>query len=121
MREIKVVKQTPENVGIREEAAARCTTVIKGRVLMKQARKALEGEKYLVSRCRKKKWKGDRHFTDDGRGAEITVVLVLQARAKMSENKVNGPEGAVVSEMTKQLPWRRSALLRGVFTNASWV
>ena len=47
---------------------------------------------------------GDRHFTDDGRGAEITVVLVLQARAKMSENKVNGPEDAFVSDMIKQLP-----------------
>ena len=37
------------------------------------------------------KRKGDRQFTDDGRGAEITIDLVLQARAKMSENKVNGP------------------------------
>ena len=41
---------------------------------------------------------------DDGRRAEITVDLMLQARAKMSENKVNGPEDAVVSEMIKQLP-----------------
>ena len=48
--------------------------------------------------------KGDRRFTDDGRGAEITVDLVLQARAEMSENKVNGPEDAVVNEMIKQLP-----------------
>ena len=40
----------------------------------------------------------------DGRKAEITVDLVLQARAKMSDNKVNGPaEDAVVSEMIKQL------------------
>ena len=46
----------------------------------------------------------DQHFTDDGREAEITVDLVLQARAKMSENKVNEPEVAVVSEMIKQLP-----------------
>ena len=42
----------------------------------------------------------------DGRDAEITVDLVLQARAKMSDNKVNGPEDAVVSEMIKQLPFR---------------
>ena len=42
--------------------------------------------------------KEDWHFTDDGRGAEITIDLVLQARAKMSENKVNGPEDAVVSD-----------------------
>ena len=48
--------------------------------------------------------KGDQHFTDDGRGAEITVDLVLQARAQMSENQVNGHEDAVVSEMIKQLP-----------------
>ena len=34
------------------------------------------------------KKKGDRHFTDGGRGAEITVDLVLQARVKMCENKV---------------------------------
>ena len=36
--------------------------------------------------------KGHRHFAEAGRGAEITVDLVLQARAKMSENKINGPE-----------------------------
>ena len=50
------------------------------------------------------KKEGDWHFTEDGRGAEITIDLVLQARAKMSENKVNGPEDATVSEMIKQLP-----------------
>ena len=50
------------------------------------------------------KKKSDRDSTNDGRGAEITVDLVLQARAKMSENKVNGPEDAAVSEMIKQLP-----------------
>ena len=48
--------------------------------------------------------KGDQQFTEDGRNAEITVVLVLQARAKMSDNKVNGPEDVVVSEMIKILP-----------------
>ena len=43
--------------------------------------------------------------TDDMRGAGITIDLVLQARAKMSEkNQVNGPEDAVASEMIKQLP-----------------
>ena len=31
---------------------------------------------------------GDRHFTDQGRVAEITIDSVLQASAKMSENKV---------------------------------
>ena len=44
---------------------------------------------------------GDQHVTDDGRRAELTADLVLQARTKMSENKVNGPEIAVVSEMIK--------------------
>ena len=44
-------------------------------------------------------------FTVEGRTAEITVDLVLQARATMSDNKVNGPEDAIVSEMIKQLPW----------------
>ena len=52
--------------------------------------------------CFKKK--GDQQFTEDGRNAEITVDLVLQAKARMSDNKVNGPEDAVVSEMIKQLP-----------------
>ena len=49
------------------------------------------------------KKRGDQHFTVYGRRAEITVDLVLQAKAKMSENKVTGPEDAVVSEMIKQL------------------
>ena len=35
----QALKKTPENVRIREEAAARCTKVIKRRVLKKQARK----------------------------------------------------------------------------------
>ena len=64
------------------------------------------------------KKKGDTHFTEDGRGAEITVDLVLQARAKMSENKVNGPEDAVVSEMTKQLPLKKIYIYYEVFSGA---
>ena len=40
----------------------------------------------------------------EGRTLEITVDFVLQARAKMSDNKVNGPDDAIVSEMIKQLP-----------------
>ena len=50
---------------------------------------------------------GDRHcraVEQDGRVAEITIDLVLQARAKMAENKVNGPEDSIVSEMIKQVP-----------------
>ena len=49
------------------------------------------------------KKKSDQMFTMDGRRAEITVDLVLQAKAKMSDNKVNGPEDAATSEMIKQL------------------
>ena len=41
--------------------------------------------------------KGDQQFTMDGRQAEITVDLVLQAQAKVSDNKVSGPEDTVVS------------------------
>ena len=48
--------------------------------------------------------KGNQQFTEDGRTAEITVDPVLQARAKHSENNVNGPEDAIVSEMIKRLP-----------------
>ena len=67
----------------------------------------------LITRKRKKfkkteliasKRRGCQQSTVDGREAEITVDLLLQARAKMSDNKVNGPEDAVVSEMIKQLP-----------------
>ena len=50
------------------------------------------------------KKRGDQQFTKDGRGAETTIDLVLQAREKVSDNRVNGPEDAVVSEMIKQLP-----------------
>ena len=48
--------------------------------------------------------KRDQQVKKDGRGAEITVDLVLQALAKMMENNVNGPEDPIVSEMIKQLP-----------------
>ena len=35
--------------------------------------------------------KVDQQFMDDGRAADITIDLVLQARAKMSGNNANGP------------------------------
>ena len=47
---------------------------------------------------------GDRHFTEEGRDDAITIDLVLQARAKMAEERVNGPEDSIVSEMVKQVP-----------------
>ena len=50
------------------------------------------------------KQKGHQQFTKEGRNAEITVDLVLQARARMTDNKVSGPEDTVSSEMIKILP-----------------
>ena len=43
----------------------------------------------------------------EGRDAEIIVDLVVQARAKLSDNKVNGPEDAIGSEMIKRLPFEK--------------
>ena len=48
--------------------------------------------------------KGNQQFTEERLNADITVDLMLQARAKLSDNKVNGPEDAIVSEMIKKLP-----------------
>ena len=67
------------------------------------------------------KRKGDFHFTDDSRGAGIANDLVLQARAKMSEHQVHGPEDAAVSEMTKQLLQEKIIPSRSAFRNDSWV
>ena len=108
----KMVKRTPVSVRIREEAAARCTQVVKRIVLKKQARKARADHLVICSmmpgRKRKRKQrhsegvyadpdetrevqekkieyfkrKGDRQFTDDGRGAEITIDLVPAGQSK---------------------------------------
>ena len=43
--------------------------------------------------------KRNQQLTEEGRNAEITVDLVLQARAMSSDNKVNGLEDAIVSEI----------------------
>ena len=51
--------------------------------------------------------KGNQQFTEDGRNAEITVDPVLQARSKLSENKVNGPEDAIVREIIKRSPMEK--------------
>ena len=53
------------------------------------------------------KKKGNQQITEEGRNAEITIDLVLQARVKMSDNKVNGPEDAIVSEIIKRLPMEK--------------
>ena len=156
----KKKKSTPENVGQREECAARCTAKIRGKALKKQARQARA--EHLVKCClepgRKKanrepltelfvkgqftedreEWQeelqrhceevytdldetkeaqesrveyfrktGNQQFTKEGRNGEITNDLVLQARAMLSDNKVNGPEDAIVSEMIKKLPMEK--------------
>ena len=35
---------------------------------------------------------GDRHFAEDGRLAEVTIDMVLQARSRVAKEKVSGPE-----------------------------
>ena len=153
---------------IREEAAARCTKVIRGRVPKKQATKARAehlgkcclapgkrnvrgkpmSELYVNGNFKedREEWQielqrhcaeeytdqeatrevqenrieyfkkmGDQQFTVNGRRAEITVDLVLQARAKMSDNKVIGLEDTVVSEMIKQLPYEEICIITKCF------
>ena len=41
--------------------------------------------------------------------------LVLQARAKLSDNKVNGPEDAIVSEMITKLPMEKIYIIARCF------
>ena len=54
------------------------------------------------------KMRRDRHFSEDGRAVEISVDLVLQARAKLRSNKVSGFADAVVSEMIRKFTWFRN-------------
>ena len=63
-----------------------------------------ETKEVQENRMKNVKKKGDQQFTEEGRTAEITVDLVLQARAKMSDNKVNGLEDSIESELIKQFP-----------------
>ena len=49
----------------------------------------------------------NQQFTEEGRHADITVERVLQAREKLGDNKVEGPEDAIVSEMIKWLPMKK--------------
>ena len=51
----------------------------------------------------------------EGRNAEITVDVLLQAGAKMSDNNVNGPDDAVVSEMIKHLPLEKICIITRCF------
>ena len=63
---------------------------------------------------------GDRHFTEEGRIAEITIDFIFQARVKMTEVRVNEPEDSIVTEMIKQLPPENSTRLQEVFRIALW-
>ena len=53
--------------------------------------------------------------------AEITADLVLQAGTTLSDNEVNGPEDATVSEMTKKLHMEKIYTSASTFMNDSWV
>ena len=44
-----------------------------------------------------------------------------EARAKMTDNKVDGSEDAVVGKMIKQLPLEKICTITKCFRNASWV
>ena len=46
----------------------------------------------------------NKHVAEDGRLAEITVGLVLRARAEVAQEKVSGPEHSMFAEMIKELP-----------------
>ena len=55
----------------------------------------------------------------EGRNAEITVDLVLQARAKISDNKVNGLDDAVVREMINHSPLEKIFIIAKCFQERS--
>ena len=57
----------------------------------------------------------DQQFTKNRPFSEITSDLVLQVRATRSENGVNGPEDAVVSEMIKQLLQEKTYIITKCF------
>ena len=77
--------------GISQETEKNCKRNCKGTVkkctLIRKRRKKFRKIELNIS-----KKKGDQQFTVEGRTLEITVDFVLQARAKMSDNKVNGPD-----------------------------
>ena len=61
------------------------------------------------------KKRGDQQFTKDGRGAEITIDWVLQARAKMSGNSVNGPESRRCKRKDQTLASRKIYIITRCF------
>ena len=51
---------------------------------------------------------GDKHFTEDGRFAEITLTWCSQPGPGWQRKKVNGPEDSTVAEMMKEPSTRES-------------
>ena len=49
----------------------------------------------------------------------ISIDLIWQARTNMSDNKVNGLEDVVVSEVIKRLPWEKIYTITRAFKNFS--
>ena len=65
---------------------------------------------------------GDRHFTKEKRIAEMTIDFVLRAKARVSEEKVNGPEDSDVTEMIKELSQEKIYQITRCFqAHFSWV
>ena len=62
------------------------------------------------------KMKVNQQFTEEGR---ITFDLVLQARAKLSDKKVNGPADVIVSEIIKKLPMEKIHTIARCFQKRS--
>ena len=60
---------------------------------------------------------GNKHFSEDGRNAEIPVDLVIQDRAAMSTGKFKGGHDVIVLEMIKML----SAKLTLSFSSPSFL
>ena len=46
----------------------------------------------------------NKHVAEDGSIAEITVDLVLRARAEMAQEKVSGPERSMFAKMIMEFP-----------------
>ena len=97
---------------------------------MATSRKTGEWNKELQRHCTKEvqeiiieyfRRKGDQQFMMNGRGAEITIDLVLAGPCKNVGDKINGPEDDVVSDMIKQLPQETFASSPSTSWNASWV
>ena len=64
-------------------------------------------KKYRNAEFNVSRKKENQQFTEEARNAKITTELVLHARAELGDNKVNGPEDAIVSEMIKKLPMEK--------------